>query len=827
MQTFSHLRLPLLTVLLLSAWVAPAHADLFFSEYVEGSGNNKALEIYNPGSSAVDLSGYSIKNFDNGKTTAGTTWSLSGTLEPGAVYVLARTELASQLGSGIVQQETELNFNGDDALVLFNGDSAIDRIGQVGSDPGSAWTSNGVTTANMTLRRLASVATGDPAYDTAFDPSLEWQASSQDDFSGLGLAGQETAADSADNTVTVSCGDSYTAIADIQGDTDSSPLQGETVSIEGIVTAAYLGSNGFSGFYVQTADSERSNLAKTSEAIFVYAPELADSAVSAGSRVHLQGAVSEYNGLTEITLDSNVALCASEQNVSAIEVTLPLADGTDFEDYEGMRVDFKQKLYVNDVYYLTRYGYMTLGASLMQVPTQIVAPGDAAATLSASNARARIILDDGSNAQNPAEVIYPQGGLSASNTLRRGYSIDAGISGVLDMRNSDWRIQPLPGAAVPTFSADNNPRPDAIARTEGSDLRVASFNVLNYFNGDGQGGGFPTSRGAQTLTDFERQRAKIVSAINGLDADLIGLMEIENDGYASNSAIVDLVGQLGTNWTFVNPGVDALGSDEITVALIYRSDKVEPIGQPATLAIDDKNRQPLAQTFRPLSGGKAITLVVNHLKSKSCSSASDSNADQGDGQSCWNPTRVAAATAIGDWLKTTPTGVADAGVLLVGDMNAYAKEDPISTFASYGYANMLAQFGGDQAYTYVYDGEAGNLDHALADNAAAASILNTRGWAINADEPYGLQYSSDYKSEAQLDSLYAADAYRSSDHDPVVIDLAMADTTTSTNASSADPLAASDDSSSGGGAIALLAPVLLAIGWLRGRRRQPCAGLPR
>src|SRR5207253_7616942 len=165
--------------------------------------------------------------------------------------------------------------------------------------------------------------------------------------------------------------------------------------------------------------------------------------------------------------------------------------------------------------------------------------------------------------------------------------------------------------------------------------RVASFNVLNYFNGDGKGAGFddPNNRGAKTLAEFERQEAKIVAALKALNADVVGLMEIETDGYGEFSAIRRLVGKLGADWRFVDPGVDKLGGDAIKVALIYNSRNVEPVGVPATLAVDDKNRQPLARTFRLPGQARKLTVVVNHLKSKGCTGSTGADADQGDGQS--------------------------------------------------------------------------------------------------------------------------------------------------------------------------------------------------
>jgi hypothetical protein len=208
--------------------------------------------------------------------------------------------------------------------------------------------------------------------------------------------------------------------------------------------------------------------------------------------------------------------------------------------------------------------------------------------------------------------------------------------------------------------------------------------------------------------------------------------------------------------------------------MIYDSRKVEPVGRAATLAIDDKNRQPLAQSFRLVNGNKqALTVAVNHLKSKNCPDAANDDLDQGDGQGCWNPTRTRAAAKVADWLAGNPTGVKSQGVLLIGDFNSYTYEDPIRSLESRGYRNLVARWIGANAYSYVYNGEAGYLDHALATLPLASHVKAVHEWHINADEPLALQYTLAYKSAEQQKTFYAADAYRSSDHDPVLIDIAL------------------------------------------------------
>ncbi|KWC65987.1 ExeM/NucH family extracellular endonuclease [Burkholderia ubonensis] len=570
--------------------------------------------------------------------------------------------------------------------------------------------------------------------------------------------------------VSATCGGSATPIAEIQGPGAPSPLAGQNVSIEAVVTADFGGADGFGGFFVQQADAQRRNQPGVSEGLFVYAPK---ARAKAGDLVHVTGKVEEKYGQTQLTLSGAIAVCANGQSVTPATLALPVDDVNAFAAYEGMLVRLPQKLNVTDNYELGRYGSVLLSNGRLRTPTSVVPPAQAQSHIDA-NARNRLILDDGSNKQNPASVPYPAPGLSAANTLRAGYTV-SNVEGVLEMRYGAWRVQPVPGAAAPAFDARANPRTAAPARDRHANLRVASFNVLNYFNGNGLGGGFddPANRGAKNYQEFLRQDAKIVSALKALDADVIGLMEIQNNGYGELSAVRQLAAKLGSHWRVVDPGTARLGGDAIAVALIYDSRKVEPVGRAATLAIDDKNRQPLAQTFRRVGGKHALTVVVNHLKSKNCPDATSDDLDQGDGQGCWNATRTRAAARLADWLAGTPTGASSQGVLLIGDFNSYTHEDPIRLLESRGYRNLVSRWIGANAYSYVYNGEAGYLDHALASLPLAAHVKAVHEWHINADEPVALQYTLAYKSAEQQRTWYAPDAYRSSDHDPVLVDIAL------------------------------------------------------
>jgi len=799
----------------------PAHAELLISEYVEGSSNNKAIEIYNPDAAEADLSVYKIEQYNNGGSTPTASFSLSGRLAPGSVHVTAHSTLASVLGTR-VNQTAAFSFNGDDALALTRSGVVVDRIGQVGYQPPSGfWGTASAGTKDHTLRRKGTVKQGDADISAAFDPSVQWDAFNVDDFSDLGLYNGQ-------GTVTpppamATCGAPATHLADVQGGATTSPLAGQNVEIEAVVTADYSGANGFSGFFVQQPDTQRRKLPGVSEGLFIYAPGVM---ARAGDLVHLVGKVEEKYGQTQLTLATNgMASCGSGYNVTPVDVTLPVADARTLSAYEGMLVRLPQTLTVSETYELGRYGSILLSNGRLPLPTNVVAPSNGAAAQAAANALNRLVLDDGSNQQNPGSVRYPTPGLSATNPLRAGYTV-SGVRGVLEKRYNAWRLQPVPGAAAPAFNAAANSRAGAPARHAQADVRVASFNVLNYFNGDGKGAGFddPNNRGAKTQAEFERQEAKIVAAIRALDADVVGLMEIENDGYGELSAIRRLTSQLGADWRYVDPGVPKLGSDAITVAMVYNSRTVQPVGVPATLAIDDKNRQPLARSFRRVGGAQNFTVVVNHLKSKGCTGATGKDADQGDGQSCWNPTRVRAAALIADWLATAPTGVSDVGKLLIGDLNSYAKEDPVLLLADKGYADMVEKFVGKDAYSYVYGGESGYIDHALATSGLAERVRAVHEWHINADEPIALEYSFAYKSAEQQQTFYAPDAYRSSDHDPVLVDLALNTQAAGGGAAPESDVAtgsgAGSAGASGAGAVDPLVGLVLGVGVVALVRRR-------
>lgn len=297
-------------------------------------------------------------------------------------------------------------------------------------------------------------------------------------------------------------------------------------------------------------------------------------------------------------------------------------------------------------------------------------------------------------------------------------------------------------------------------------LRIAAFNLENYFNGNGRGGGFPTLRGAKTQEQLLAQQAKLVATIGSLGADVAALMELENDGYGPDSAIAQLVRALnavagGGDWRFVDAGKGP-GDNPIRVGIIYRASRVVPVGKVAVLEREpfgERSRVPLAQAFRMGGKGKPFVVVANHFKSKSCSGAVGADADHNDGQGCWNATRVESARLLDQWLQGDPTGSGSSDAVLLGDFNAYAMEEPIRQLRADGWQDAFKLAGVAQPYSYVYNGQTGRLDHALLNVGMAARLKGAVEWHINADEADEMGYHA----------RNAAGPWRSSDHDPLLL----------------------------------------------------------
>ena len=610
------------------------------------------------------------------------------------------------------------------------------------------------------------------------------------------LSGAPAEDDEGQVSVTVSgvsalCGDPATLISTIQGEGALSPEAGNSHTIEGVVVGDFQEASQLAGFFVQEEAVQNDGNPLTSEGIFVFDDGFGVE-VTVGEGVRLTGEVFEWESapgsgvfLTELRHLSRVIPCAGSPATTSTTINLPLNDVADWEQYEGMAVTFTQPLYITDNAELGQTGSVLLaeGGPLLQ-PTQVVLPGAAAINQQTINERRQILLDDGSAQLYPDPLPYPPPGLSGGNSLRSGDMV-SNLSGVVDQRFGRYRLQPV---GVVNIQA-TNPRPVGPVDLPGR-LKIASFNLDNYFNTfvECQAGvaGVPTAcRGAESDLEFSRQREKIGQALLGLEADIVGLVEVENDGYGPTSALQDLVNgvneALGVEM-YALLDVDAtvgltntLGTDAIKNALIYKPATVMPVGPPATITTGPfafHNRPPLAQTFEEVATGEQLTVVINHFKSKATSTGGPENEDSGDGQGLSNGSRVAAAQTLLTWLETNPTGSTDPDLLVLGDLNAYAKEDPLQEFFQAGYTNLVELFNDETTATYSAAGQWGSLDYALSNGELTSQIFGVMVWSINAAEPRVLDYREQDKSPAQV-ALYQADAYRASDHDPIIVGLSL------------------------------------------------------
>ena len=456
-------------------------------------------------------------------------------------------------------------------------------------------------------------------------------------------------------------------------------------------------------------------------------------------------------------------------------------DSVDWKSLVGKRVLIKGRLEVVDAYNLTRYGEVRVARQRLRVPTSGIDPNDAdpngvsfeggrnVAKVTAAqkyNDKAVLTLDDGRNGQNifPPKL-FPELGRTQP-TVRIGSVINDVSGRIVSKRNTIYLV---PDGPLKWTPAERPARPGVGA----ADITIASFNVLNYFTTIDNGSN--NARGADSQSEFARQEAKVVAAIMALEADVVGLMEIENNT-AAEERLVAALNKAAGRTVFKGCGIPTGfrnapgGADAIRVAIIYRNDRVVPVDN-VTMIRDrafGMARTPVVQTFRSRERGKPFTVVVNHFKSKGGAKDADAaNKNKGDGQGAFNSTRRSQALAIVKYLKAVTQSGRNPRVLVLGDLNAYQQEDPIDALRAGGLVDLNSKYSEEaqQHYSYVYYGQSGSLDHALATESLAKDVTGVATWHINADEPRFL----DYNQENNPRSLFKPDPFRSSDHDPVLI----------------------------------------------------------
>lgn len=562
----------------------------------------------------------------------------------------------------------------------------------------------------------------------------------------------------------------------IQGSGAKSPMDGASVTTSGIVTKLIN-----NGFYLQDPVGDGDDA--TSDGIFVFTSSV--PTVEVGDKVTVSAKVLEYsvstsaasqaNPLTELTNVSAITtISKGNQLPLPVEISLAtLATQSAMERYEGMLVRITDTLTVNQTNFVGTWGQLTVSAGGRTLtPTNVERPGAAAQALLAANLARSVVLDDSSATKFPNPTPY----LWQDGTVRGGDTLD-GLTGVVDFGPStdsasgplSYKIHPT---AAPVFARPIT-RP-ATPPAVGGNLRVASANVLNYFTSGTSGAfvaGSPSCgsdcRGANNATEFGRQRVKILGMLQGLNADVVGLMEIQNGG--SNFAVQDLVNGLnaamGANtYAAVPLPAAGTGTDAIRVAMIYKPAKLGLMGASMSDTNGINSRPTFAQGFVAANGEK-FAVMVNHLKSKG-SCGSGLNADQGDLQGCHNQTRKQQAERLLAWLPTVKAAAGTDDVILIGDFNAYAKEDPIELLTAGGIVDLVGKFDPID-YSYVFDAAAGRLDHGLGTASIAPKVVGATSWHINADEPEWIDYNTEDKAAGN--DWYQPNVFRASDHDPMLI----------------------------------------------------------
>jgi predicted extracellular nuclease len=545
------------------------------------------------------------------------------------------------------------------------------------------------------------------------------------------------------------CGAPATRLHTIQGTGARSPLEDTRQVVEAVVVADYQGQSGLGGFFLQEEDGDADSDPATSEGIFVWTRDAAIP-VELGDVVRLSGVVKEYAAgehpaasLTELVDPDAARICARGVDVAATRVSL--AEAPAWEPLEGMRVSLSGV--VTDTWEWRRFGVLGLAPARLLAATEVESPGPDAAARHARDERSRVRLDDGSAKRGPRH---------APPAPRAGDALPH-VDAVVDQRFGAHRLQPRG-----TLEREvRNPRAGAPSRA--GRVRVVAFNVHNFFHtlDDGERRCGPgrnlACRGAETEAERAVQLARLAAALRALAPDVAALSEVEN---GAPEALRALAGAIGEDAVAIETG--PIGSDAIRVALIYRSGRIAARGAFAVLDArshpdydDRRNRPSLAQTFELRETGERFTVATTHLKSKSRPCPGDP--DRGDGQGDCNATRTRAAGILADWLVSDPTGLGGGQALLVGDLNAYRREDPIRALSAAGLVDLLDRDAAAQHYTFAFDGRFGALDHAFATRVLAPAVRQATTWAINADEPL--------PADGDLGP------FGSSDHDPVVVDL--------------------------------------------------------
>jgi 5'-nucleotidase len=811
------------------AAVGPAQANttnsgLVISEAYGGGGNagstykNDFIELYNPTASDISVANWSVQYRAVAGTGPGAVTTLTGSVPAGGYYLVQEAA-----GTGGTTDLPTPNATGTIAMAgagfqVWLADTTDALTPPAGNVPAGTAHIIDLVGAGGTAASFETGRAPAPSNTTSVSRNGAGADTDQNnvDFTAGAPVPQNSVSAPPPPPTTVD-----KTIAEIQGTGTTSPFAGDPttyVRTQGVVTAVY-GAAGYSSFVIQTQGSGGATDAtpNASDGIAVQ-QESGAITVDKGDFVEITGPVVEDFGLTKLTFDPADAY-SGITDISGQPHSAPVAFVTDYpttsttrERHESELLDVSgQHFTVSNNFSTNQYAEIGLatGDTPLVAPTETTDAQNTAAiaAATAANAARAVILDDGADVSflSAANQDTPLPWLSPTNTVRVSSAAAIVSPVILDFEFGAWRFQPTErvtdeGTDVATFS--DTRAENAAPQNVGGDLRLATANVLNYFNTTGvdyvaAGGGHTCTyfndrdgnhvtdntcspngpRGAAEDDDLVRQRDKIVSEINRLGADIVSLEEVENSVALGepdrDEALVSLVTALNsdagsTRWAFAPSPAPAdlpptADQDVIRTAFIYNPATVDLVGPSKVLvgaAAFGNAREPLAQAFKPKNADTATTfgVIVNHFKSKG------SGVDDGTGQGNANPDRVAQADALSDFADDFKAERGITRLFLSGDFNAYSHEDPVQKLEEHGYTNLASDTADE--YSYNFGGMDGSLDHVFANAAALGDVTGVDIWNINADESVAFEYS---RFNYNATNFYQANQFRASDHDPEVI----------------------------------------------------------
>jgi len=506
------------------------------------------------------------------------------------------------------------------------------------------------------------------------------------------------------------------------------------IEIRGLVSGVVQDKGQLGGFYIQDARYFHK------KSVFVNSLEQ----VSVGDEVLLNAIIIEKNNETQLDNVELIKILSHNHFINAEKISLPISD-EQWEELEGCLVEIDDNLQISDSYQFNKYGQLLLSKGELIQETELFDAQDDSleiAHLTLQQELNSIYVDDLSDLKFPqidSLYIDPFKVVVGAKCYK--------IKGFVSQYNKIYKVR-----LVNDLIVEQSDPPNLIDLD--SDLKIMNFNLYNLFNGNGKKEGFPTSRGAKSYDLYQLQLKKLASAIYAVDPDILALMEIENDGedeFSSIQQLCDYLNEQGDRKYEIAYTQGIVGDYPIKTGIIYDASVVETKYKAQYHNHPDFSRPSLFQRFI-YNDSLEFVLCTNHFKSKGSRNAKGLDLDQKDGQASYNYKRTLQAKALLDIIDSL---YFDENIIVLGDFNAYSKEDPIQALQSTNLHRLETV-----KHSYLYKGKNGSLDHVFVSDNFKDHIDQVYTWNINSIYPNWINYS-----HTLADSSYL----RSSDHNPMVI----------------------------------------------------------